>query len=80
MTAHRQFSREPDQIVGARIRHRREQLGLSAPALGQKIGLTPQCVYQFEWGKTRIVTGHFVNLAKALRVPVAYFFQDLDVK
>ena len=63
-----------DIAVGARIRIRRRQLGLSQSALADAIGLTFQQVQKYERGANRISASKLVHAAKALKVPVQYFF------
>jgi transcriptional regulator with XRE-family HTH domain len=67
----------PDPIdaeVGARIRSRRRAIGLSQGKLAESLGITFQQVQKYEKGANRVGASRLQNLANALRVPVAYFF------
>ena len=66
-----------DRLVGARVRLRRQALSMSQTELAQAIGLTFQQVQKYEQGKNRIGAGRLASIADVLRVPVAYFFEDL---
>ena len=66
-----------DRLVGARVRLRRQALGMSQTELAQAIGLTFQQVQKYEQGKNRIGAGRLANIADVLKVPVSFFFEDL---
>ena len=67
-----------DVRVGARLRLRRNMLGLSQEKLGQAIGLTFQQVQKYERGANRIGASRLHELSRALDVPVSFFFDDTD--
>ena len=67
-----------DLQVGARIRLRRNMLGLSEEYLGEAIGLTFQQVQKYERGASRIGASRLHELSRVLDVPVSFFFDDLD--
>lgn len=69
---------EIDVHVGARLRERREALGLSQGKLGQHLGLTFSQIQKYEKGSNRIGAGRLFQIAEFLRVPVTYFFLNLD--
>jgi transcriptional regulator with XRE-family HTH domain len=72
--------RERDAIdlhVGSRLRYRRMSLGMSQEALAEAVGLRFQQIQKYEKGQNRIGAGRLFRLAKALRVPLDYFFEDL---
>lgn len=73
-------AQEVDSYVGRRIRQRREALGLSQGTLGRHLGLTFSQVQKYEKGTNRIGAGRLLLIARALGVPIQYFFQDLDLK
>lgn len=54
-----------------KIRHFRQQRGLTLAALGAAIGLTPQSVSRIETGKMRLSTGWMERIAAALNVSPA---------
>src|SRR5919205_3446987 len=67
-----------DVRVGARLRLRRNMLGLSQEKLGQAIGLTFQQVQKYERGANRIGASRLHELSRVLDVPVSFFFDDTD--
>ncbi len=66
-----------DVHVGARVRMRRAFLGMSQTGLGDAIGLAFQQVQKYERGTNRISSSRLYDLARALDVPVGYFFDDM---
>lgn len=67
--------RDPvDTHVGKRVRLRREELGLSQTALGERLDVTYQQVQKYEKGANRISASRLALIAEVLRVPVSYFF------
>lgn len=75
------FHDEPDPIdvaVGARIRLRRKQLGVSQSKLADAIGVTFQQVQKYERGANRVSASSLAKIAKALDAPVAAFFGHED--
>jgi transcriptional regulator with XRE-family HTH domain len=73
-------SRHPvDRHVGARIRKRRRQLGISLKALGQSVGRSLQQVHAYESGANRVCASLLWEFATSLDVPVQYFFEGLAV-
>ncbi len=67
-----------DVRVGARLRLRRNMLGLSQEKLGEAIGLTFQQVQKYERGANRIGASRLHELSRVLDVPVSFFFDDTD--
>src|SRR6478735_4589650 len=67
-----------DIRVGARLRLRRNMLGLSQEKLGEAIGLTFQQVQKYERGANRVGSSRLFDLARVLEVPIAYFFEDME--
>src|SRR5215217_318251 len=66
-----------DVRVGARLRLRRNMLGLSQEKLGEAIGLTFQQVQKYERGANRIGASRLFDLSRVLDVPVSFFFDDM---
>ena len=64
-----------DLHVGARVRMRRKFLGMSQEGLADSIDLTFQQVQKYERGSNRISASKLYEIAKALKAPVAYFFE-----
>jgi transcriptional regulator with XRE-family HTH domain len=67
-----------DVRIGARLRLRRNMLGLSQEKLGEAIGLTFQQVQKYERGANRIGASRLHELSRVLDVPVSFFFDDTD--
>ena len=74
-----------DVYVGNRIRMRRLMLRISqeklAQTLGitfQQLGITFQQVQKYEQGYNRVSASRLWDFAKILRVPVTFFFDDMD--
>src|SRR3712207_1313274 len=67
-----------DVRVGARLRLRRNMLGLSQEKLGEAIGLTFQQVQKYERGANRIGASRLYELSRVLDVPISFFFDDTD--
>ena len=68
-----------DLAVGARIRLRRQEVGLSQQALAESLGVTFQQVQKYERGVNRISASMMVRAARALRCPTSAFLGDLHV-
>lgn len=66
-----------DIHVGARIRLRRQLLGMSQKALAEELGITFQQIQKFERGMNRIAAGRLHGAARALDVPISFFFDAL---
>ena len=53
-------------------------MGLSQPALAKALGITFQQIQKYERGSNRIVASRLYRLSQVLRVPIQFFFQDLE--
>ena len=67
-----------DAHIGARVRLRRLMLGMSQESLGGQLSLTFQQIQKYEKGVSRISASRSYALARALSVPVNYFFEGLS--
>ena len=67
-----------DVLVGARVRLRRNMLGLSQEKLGEALGLTFQQVQKYERGANRISASRLFQLSRILDVPVRFFYDEID--
>ena len=54
---------------------RRKMLGLSQEKLGDKLGITFQQIQKYEKGTNRISASRLQQVARALSVPVEYFYE-----
>ena len=69
---------EPLDIhVGARIRLLRKERGISQTALAEAVGLTFQQIQKYERGFNRVSASRLHQIAGALEVPLAIFFEGL---
>jgi transcriptional regulator with XRE-family HTH domain len=66
-----------DVHVGMQMRKRRSLLGMSQAKLGDAVALTFQQIQKYERGTNRIGSSRLFEFAKALDVPVSYFFDDM---
>ena len=66
-----------DIHVGKRIRLRRLYLDMGQQELGKALGLTFQQVQKYEVATNRVSASRLVEIARALDVPIAYFFDGL---
>jgi transcriptional regulator with XRE-family HTH domain len=79
-SAKKQVSRSGpiDIHVGARVRLRRNLLGIRQEKLGRAVGVSYQQIQKYEKGTDRIGASRLFNLGRALDVPVSFFFEDLS--
>lgn len=66
-----------DVYVGARLRLRRNLLGLSQEQLGTASSLTFQQIQKYERGANRMGASRLHQLAKILNISVAWFFEEM---
>ncbi len=67
-----------DVHVGKRLRLRRTILGMSQEAIARVIGITFQQIQKYERGVNRMSSSRLYDFAKAMNVPVSYFFDGLE--
>ncbi|RUM23467.1 XRE family transcriptional regulator [Rhizobium vallis] len=67
-----------DGYVGARIRMRRQLLGMSQERLADQIGVTFQQVQKYEKGINRIGASRLQRIADVLHTSVSFFFEQGD--
>jgi transcriptional regulator with XRE-family HTH domain len=65
---------KPDIELGKRIRLRRVEQDISQAQLGDKIGVSFQQVQKYEKGVNRVGAARLQQIATALDVPVAFFY------
>jgi transcriptional regulator with XRE-family HTH domain len=66
-----------DSAIGKRLRARRLEYGLSQGRLAKTVGISFQQIQKYERGSNRIAASRLYDLARVLKVPIDYFFQDL---
>jgi len=65
----------PDsKYIGARIRQRRTELGVTQERLGEIIGVTYQQIQKYERGRNKLNAERLYRVAEALKVDVSFFF------
>ncbi|RVT86590.1 XRE family transcriptional regulator [Rhodobacteraceae bacterium CCMM004] len=67
-----------DVHVGKRVRHRRWMVGQTQQQLAEKVGIKFQQIQKYETGMNRISASRLWDIADALDVPVAFFFEGMD--
>lgn len=72
------FVKNPvDLHIGQRVRHRRWLLGMTQQQLAQAVGIRFQQIQKYESGANRISASRLWDLARALEMPVSFFFEGL---
>jgi transcriptional regulator with XRE-family HTH domain len=64
------------KIIGEKIKFRRQDIGMSQERLAELIGVSFQQVQRYENGRNKISVERIQQIATALSIPVAYFFDD----
>lgn len=72
------MSHPVDVHVGQRVRQRRWMLGLTQHQLAERVGIRFQQIQKYETGENRMSASRLWSLAKALGVPIAYFYEGLE--
>ncbi len=67
-----------DLHVGSRVRTRRKSLDISQTELALGLGLTFQQVQKYERGLNRISASKLFEISRALKAPIAFFFEGYD--
>ena len=65
-----------DSNIGARIRERRQHLGVPLSAVGAAMGIDGASVQKYETGIVRLPASRLYLLSKFLEVPIDFFFED----
>jgi transcriptional regulator with XRE-family HTH domain len=69
---------EIDKAIARRVRARRLLLGISQEKVAEALGVAFQQIQKYENGSNRISAGALYKIAKVLKVPLGFFFEDLD--
>jgi transcriptional regulator with XRE-family HTH domain len=69
-------TRRQDALIGARLRKRRRDLGLTQAELAKALAISFTQVQRYEDGSNRIAAGRLAELASVLQVPITYFFPE----
>lgn len=78
-TGKRKTSPKPeDAAIGARVRARRIEQGMSQEKLGEALGITFQQIQKYEKGTNRIGGSRMIAIARALGCSAADLFGETD--
>lgn len=72
------MSHPVDTHVGKRVRHRRWMVGMTQQQLAEKVGIKFQQIQKYETGMNRVSASRLWDIAEALSVPVAFFFEGVE--
>jgi transcriptional regulator with XRE-family HTH domain len=64
-----------DDLVAKRLRQRRRSLDLTLQQVGSIVGVRFQQIHKYECGTNSISAARLWQLARALQVPVEFFFE-----
>ena len=67
-----------DKHVGKRLRLLRQINEVSLEKLAEIVDVAPQQIQKYEIGETRISASRIFELSKIFRVPLAWFYHDLE--
>ena len=68
-----------EKSIGAAIRERRGELGLTQDQLAKKLRLSYQQIQKYETGLNRITAGRLFLISKILFTDLDYFFKDSEI-
>ena len=69
-----------DVHVGKRIRQRRWLIGMTQQKLAELVGIKFQQIQKYETGANRVSASRLWDIADALEVQVAFFFEGLKAE
>jgi transcriptional regulator with XRE-family HTH domain len=64
-----------DVYIGARMRERRDTLGLSQRQVGEILGVTFQQVQKYEKGVNRVSAARLFEICEALKISLSSMFE-----
>ena len=67
-----------DRHVGKRLRLLRQINEVSLEKLAEAVDVAPQQIQKYEIGETRISASRIFELSSFFRVPIAWFYDDLE--
>lgn len=65
-----------DKLIGTRIQQKRREQGYSAEKLSEFVNLSQQQISRYERGASKINITHLIDIARFLKTPINWFFQD----
>jgi transcriptional regulator with XRE-family HTH domain len=72
--------RDLDRAIGARIRERRVQLGMTQDEVAKLTGVTYQQQHKYERGINRVSAARLLSIARVLNVPISFFYEGLGAE
>jgi len=66
-----------DSFIGWRIRQLRMDGGLSEGDMAKRLGISKKQLENYESGSKRVNSGHLLDIARTLNVPVTELFADI---
>lgn len=69
--------RNLDNLLGKKIKSARSISGYSQKKLADSIGVAFQTIQKYENGVMRVSAGRLVEIADALHIPIAFFFEGI---
>lgn len=79
MGAHHKFTELSEQI-GQKIKQARSVMCITQTGLANQVGVSYQQIQKYENGKSQIAAEMLYKIAKAIHIPVRYFFKGLKLK
>jgi transcriptional regulator with XRE-family HTH domain len=67
-----------DLHIGQRVRHRRWLTGMTQQQLADAVGIRFQQIQKYESGANRISAARLWSIARAMGVPVSFFYGGMD--
>ena len=73
-------TKDIDAIIAKNVRIARYLRELTLKDIGKILDVSGQQVQKYETGKSAISIDSLVRLAKALNLPINFFFEEIDIK
>lgn len=67
-----------NKVLGTRLKHRRQFMGLNQTELGKKLQISGQQIHKYEAGIDQLSAPKIYELSSILQIPISYFFDDLE--
>jgi transcriptional regulator with XRE-family HTH domain len=71
---------KPEPTFGARLRQSRLFRGLTAPAVGRILKVTPRTIYNWEAGQTFPDVHQLMQWSNVVAVPAAWFVEGVEMR
>ena len=72
-----QWPEQVSLLIAQRVRHIRQEIGMSQQALGDALGVSFQQIQKYETGANRISINRLLQIARALNVDIRCFFDGV---